>query len=117
TRPCRRAGPGGPCSRRRTWSRRRARWRARSSRCTRRPPSATAWWPCCCDECPASGAARSQLYLPYRFRHLRIEVEQLTQRFRVVIAARRGGEPLDPHGRFVQELVDDPLHGQGHLVL
>ena len=42
---------------------------------------------------------------------LRVEVEQVAQRLGVAGAAGLGRELLDPHGRRVQQLVDDPAHG------
>ena len=47
---------------------------------------------------------------------LRVELEQLAQGVRVAAAVRALGQPLDLHGRGVQELVDDAADAADELV-
>ena len=46
---------------------------------------------------------------------LGLEVEELAQGCGVVVAAALHGELLDPHGRRVEQLLDDAVHGEADL--
>ena len=62
-----------------------------------------------------SSTTRPDLRRHHRGDGLRVEGEQLAQRGGVVHASGSAGQLLDPYGRRVQQLVDDPAYGPLHL--